>query len=241
MYNKILNYLPDKEAELIKLSAEFDKINALTDNYNVDREVDSNDIITNVKEIRKIDQDNLQKQKQIMKELIAKLNEENKSLNAQLEDLKSSNASELLKLNKYSSENSQLRRELAGIKKLFQNDTSKSAASDAQLKNEIENLRDKLEHEYTEADRMKEKYEGELHSAKLRYEAEISKQNALMQEKYDAFAREITALNKIIKELKEERNNLLYQLEKERNINRELMENPNIQRALFSTQNQNEV
>ena len=108
MYNRILNYLPDKEAELLRMSAELEKINIMTDCIDDSYEQDSTDILNSVREIRKIDQENVKKQRETLKSMISKLNEENTDLRIQLEHLKNSNTNDQQKLVEFTNENLQL-------------------------------------------------------------------------------------------------------------------------------------
>jgi hypothetical protein len=117
MYNRILNYLPDKEAELLRMSAELEKINIMTDCMDDSYEQDSADIMNSVKEIRKIDQDNVKKQRETLKTMISKLNEENTDLRIQLEHLKTSNLTEQQKIVEFTNENGQLSMKLSLIKR----------------------------------------------------------------------------------------------------------------------------
>jgi chromosome segregation ATPase len=224
MYNRILNYLPDKEAELIKMSAELEKINIMTDCNNLDDSFDSEstDILNSVREIRKKDQENLKKQRETLKNMISRLNEENTDLRIQLEQIKGTSTSEQQKLNEYSSENTQLKRELINLKKLQIQEASKSV-NEVQIKNELENIRLKLDFEINEKEQLKKKYDAELHATKIRCDNEILRQNQIMQEKYDGFVVEINKLSREIRELKDERNSLINLIEKEKNLNNDLL------------------
>lgn len=222
LFNKILNYLPDKEAEILRVSTELEKINSMTEST-IMPEVEA--IFRNVFEIRKIDQETIRKEKDTMKEIIDKLTTENHSLNSQLNQLKELNANELQKLNDYSVENSKLKRELANYKKIHVDEANKTL-NEHQIKSEVDNLKTKFEFEVREKESLKKKFESELHAAKIRFEAEINRQNQLMQAKYENFTQEINTLNKIIKDLKDEKRSLLISLEKEKNSHREITENP---------------
>lgn len=221
MYNRILNYLPDKEAELIKMSAEVEKINVMTD-ADDSYEFDSAEILNSVKELRKIDQENAKKQKETLKAMITRLNEENTHLRIQLEHLKDSSSNEAQKLNEYANENAQLKRELQSMKKLQLNEANK-AVNEVQIKNDLENLKLKLEFELNEKEQIKKKFDAELHATKIRFDNEILRQNQIMQEKYDNFVHEINKLNREIKELKDEKHSLLHLIDKEKSLNRDLL------------------
>ena len=121
MYSRILNYLPDKEAELLRMSAELEKINIMTDCMDDSYEQDSADIMNSVKEIRKIDQENVKKQRETLKTMISKLNEENTDLRIQLEHLKTSNSTEQQKIVEFTNENGQLSIGLIKTKNIFDN------------------------------------------------------------------------------------------------------------------------
>ena len=119
MYNRILNYLPDKEAELLRMSAELEKINIMTDCIDDDSyEQDSAEILNSVREIRKIDQENVKKQRETLKTMISKLNEENTDLRIQLEHSKTSNSTEQHKLIEFTNENGQLSMKIF-VKRLY--------------------------------------------------------------------------------------------------------------------------
>ena len=119
MYNRILNYLPDKEAELLRMSAELEKINIMTDCIDDDSyEQDSAEILNSVREIRKIDQENVKKQRETLKTMISKLNEENTDLRIQLEHSKTSNSTEQHQLIEFTNENGQLSMKIF-VKRLY--------------------------------------------------------------------------------------------------------------------------
>ena len=223
MYNRILNYLPDKEAELIRMSAELEKINIMTDCNTDDAcDHDSADILNSVREIRKIDQENVKKQRETLKTMISKLNEENTDLRIQLEHLKNTNSTDQQKLMDYTNENLQLKRELQNFRKLQVQGANKTV-NEVQIKSELENLKLKLEFEMNEKEQLRKKYDAELNAAKIRCDNEIQRQNQIMQEKYEGFVVEINKLNKELRELKEERNSLLNLIEREKSLNRDLL------------------
>lgn len=204
--DRVVNYLPENEIELIKSSTEIEQLN-IFESYKKD-----------------MDDDQVYKQKHMLKSTITKLNDENFNLKMHLERLKNSNKTEIERLNKVQSENEKLRNDIDLLRELHSNEIKINSKNNYEMKKEIENYKVQLKFEENQREELKNKYTNELNAAKIRYENELNKQNQIMQTKYDDLNKEITRLNKIIKSLQLEKSELIHRIQKEREINRELIE-----------------
>ena len=81
MFNRVVNYLPENEVNLVKTSTEIEKLNLLTEDFD--------------------DNNMSEEHRNSLKSTITQLNNNNFNLKIQLERLKESNRKELENLNKF--------------------------------------------------------------------------------------------------------------------------------------------
>lgn len=195
LFNRVANYLPENELNLVKSSTEIEKLNMLTDD---------------------LDEANTpEAHKNSLKSTITQLNDNNFNLKIQLERLKSSNRNELENLSRYESEDKkQLLQEISHMRAQHTHELALQAKIQTELKNEIEHLRQRLKMEHNQKEELKHKFKTEFNAVKVRFENEITKQNKLMQEKYEELNNEIRRLNDVIRQLKCEKVELKQVVEK---------------------------
>lgn len=148
------------------------------------------------------------------------LNNENMNLRVELDRMKH----EFHRLDECEYENEKLKQELDQIREQNRQELCKlNSKLEYELKTQAENFRIRAKHEEAQREELKKKYQNELNAAKIRYENELSKQNGLMQAKYDNLTREICGLNQIVNKLKGEKKDLICQIQYEKELNKELI------------------
>lgn len=148
------------------------------------------------------------------------LSAENYNLKLELDRVKADSN----KLKEFECENDKLKHELNVIRNQNALELDKiNTKLEYELKIQQENFKIKTRFEENEREEMKRKYALEINAAKIRYENELTKQNSLMQAKYDSLHKEIFRLSDMVVRLQKERVDLISQIQNERNINRQLV------------------
>lgn len=194
MYNRVLSNLPENELDFVKESSDLE-------------------MQTQAEFYQDLDQDQAFKQQQSLKSTITKLNDDNLNLKLQLDRLKESNRSDLDKL----------KNEFLQIREMHSSELKSRDTATSEMKSELANLRVRIKNEENEKEELRKRCMTEINSAKIRYENELSKQNSLMQNKYDVLIKEINTLNQVIKKLKNEKHELLLRIQKEKDLNKEIL------------------
>jgi hypothetical protein len=205
MFNRVVNYLPENEVNLVKTSTEIEKLNLLTEDFD--------------------DNNMSEEHRNSLKSTITQLNNNNFNLKIQLERLKESNRKELENLNQFENQDRQkIMNEMNQMKALHSRELKNHAKTQSEMKKELENLKVRIEMEQNQKEELKNRYMIEFNAVKVRFENEINKQNKLMQNKYDDLIKEIKRLNDVIKQLKLEKDELKVQIQREKEISRQIVE-----------------
>jgi len=205
MFNRVVNYLPENEINLIKTSTEIEKLNQLTED---------------------LDENNMSEEhRNSLKSTITQLNNNNFNLKIQLERLKETNRKELENLNRFeNNDREKILNEMNHMKKEHSRELKNHAKTHSEMKKELENLKIRIEMEQNQKEELKNRYMVEFNAVKVRFENEINKQNKLMQNKYDDLVKEIKRLNDVIKQLKQEKDELKSQIQREKELSRHIVE-----------------
>ena len=213
MYNRVVNYLPEHELQIVKSSAELEKINMLDENEIMEEQNNAENVV---------------KHKDTLKSTITKLNDDNFNLKIQLERLKFANKNELETLKKFETERDKLINDIHLMREMHSNELKLKAKTHYEMQLEIENYKTRIKYEETKKEELKKRYLTELNSTKIRYENELDRQNKLMRKKYDELVNEIKRLVDIIRKLQLEKKELMNKIEYEKEINKQINERKGI-------------
>jgi hypothetical protein len=148
------------------------------------------------------------------------LNSENLNLKVELDKLRK----DFTRLSEFQFENEKLKKELDEIREENRQEMSKlNTRLEYELKVQAENFKIRARHDESQREEMRVKHANELSAAKIRFENELSKQNGLMQLKYDGLKKEINSLGQVISKLQGEKNDLISQIKYERELNKQLL------------------
>jgi len=147
------------------------------------------------------------REKERLEKELKRANEENFALSLSYDRLKTQTK---LEIDKLKNENENLKSYMNQLKEKHALEIKDNKNTINDLKSQVKALKDKLKQEEEQNEQMKVRLETELNSAKVRYENELNKQSNLMQSKYDNFVREINKLHDNIRELKAQKDELVY-------------------------------
>lgn len=229
MYDRVTNFLPEKEIEILRTISEVEKLSLYsvpTENYQPNN---LNFTSTQLNIDSFINQEQMSEYTKSLKTAITQLNDENFSFKMMLERLRASQQAEAEKLARCQNENERLKNEIKVLKESKAEEENNRAKIEYELKTEIENYKQRIKHLEDEKDDLKNRYLTEINAAKIRFENELEKQNKLMQKKYDDLVGELNKLNDILKKLQKEKYELTTKLEQIEN-NRKKSELDNTER-----------
>lgn len=147
------------------------------------------------------------REKERLEKELKRANEENFTLSLNYDRFKTQSK---LEIDELKNENENLKSYMNQLKEKHALELKDNKNTINDLKSQVKALKDKLKQEEEQNEQMKVRLDTELNSAKVRYENELSKQNSLMQSKYDNFVREINKLHDNIRELKAQKDELVY-------------------------------
>jgi chromosome segregation ATPase len=147
------------------------------------------------------------REKERMEKELKRANEEIFSLSLNYDRLRTQSK---LEMDKLKHENESLKSYMNQLKEKHAVELKDNKNTINDLKSQLKALKEKLKQEEEQIEQIKVRLEGELNSAKVRYENELNKQNNLMQRKYDNFVCEINKLHENIRELKTQKDELVY-------------------------------
>ena len=205
MFNRVVNYLPENEVNLVKTSTEIERLNLLADDIN--------------------EKNTSEEHKNSLKSTITQLNNNNFNLKIQLERLKEANKKELENMNRIENlDREKLQNDMNQLRAMHAHELKIQAKTQSELKKELENLKVRLEFEQNQKEELKKRFTTEFNAVKVRFDNELNKQNMLMQNKYEELVNEIRRLNDVIKQLKQEKDELKTQIQREKDLNRHIIE-----------------
>ena len=209
MYDRVLHHLPASELDILRDSAEVEKLNLkVSENKG--------------NEIGLLNHEQILDRKNTLQSAITALNAQNFSLKIKLERLHTSNQKGLEKLKYFFNENNMLKTELKLLNDKKMSESSEKVKQVFDLNTEIKNLNQKLKHEEEQRNELHRRYGLELNAAKIRYENELNKQNNLMQSKNENLAGEVNRLNDMISRLQSEKIELMTKIQTEIALNQAL-------------------
>ena len=208
MYDRVTNFLPEKELEILRTISEVEKLSL----YSIPSE-NFNFTSTQLNIDSFLNQEQMGEYTKSLKTAITQLNDENFSFKMMLERLKASQQAEAEKLARCQNENERLKNEIKVLRESKAEQDNNRAKIEYEMKTEIENYKQRIKHLENEKDELKNRYLTEINAAKIRYDNELEKQNKLMQKKYDDLVMELNKLNDILKKLQKEKTELTIKLE----------------------------
>jgi hypothetical protein len=186
LYERALSQLSPSEAELIRVSNEFDKINY----------PDESDAVEAVNEK---DDDEFGMQRESLHSMVGILNHENMELKVRLERVQSAHDSQL-----------ELKQgEIDCLRSALSNELSDKGRIDQEKSREIEQLRRRLLQDEEKRNEWRVSCAGEVSAAQIRFENELARQNCIMQGRNDELSCEIKRLHEIVRVLEDEKTDAL--------------------------------